>query len=315
MPILICSSNASTFSFRGLQKPNFLFITTISYRQINVRENFANSGENIATILKFHPNPNIIRKLDFNFCYWISSQDLCGLVKHCKNLRELSVAHSTISNRDLAEILAENVNISKLSFSIENPETFWLESELQLSSATFSLDPWANLYSYSQFGICENTFLKIQSLEIYMEQYPVILGTVLRYNFHKVMVNRIVHPLQKYQRLSYFWVFFYSACKSLQNLIIRLNLEPFVQEPSQIVCCSDLKTVLTVPLKSIILDYCSSNRMDDHMVTMMNELVRKSVVHLESLWTPTSYREEFYSIMNFDSRKMVTWVLFNKNIF
>ena len=95
-----------------------------------MRENFVCSNENIATILELHPNPQIITKLDFEYCYWIPSQQLCDLIKQCKNLEELSVSHSTVRNQYLAEILALNERISKLSFSIESPDTFWREKKL-----------------------------------------------------------------------------------------------------------------------------------------------------------------------------------------
>ena len=149
----------------------------ISCRRINVRSNFEYSRENIAKILALHPNPQVVTQLDFNFCYWVQSQELCDFVKQCTHLNELSVAHSTISNHDLAEILALNENISKLSFSIESPETFWLDKNgSELSSATFSLKS----FSKSHFGKCGKTLGKIESLELYIGQYPVILGTVLR---------------------------------------------------------------------------------------------------------------------------------------
>ena len=148
----------------------------ICCRQINVRENFKYSRENIAKILELHPNPNAVTKLDFNFSYWIPRQELFDFVMQCTNLKELSVAHSSINIQDLAEILFQNERISKLSFSIESPETFWLENRSELLSATFSLD----LFSSSHFGKCKKTLGKIESLEIYMGQFPVILGTLLR---------------------------------------------------------------------------------------------------------------------------------------
>ena len=177
--------------------PNLLYIHFFYYlkkktcRQINVRENFSFSNENIATILELHPNPNVVTKIDFNFCYWVNSQKLCDFVKQCTNLKDLSVAHSTISNHDLAEILAGNENISKLSFSIESPDTFWSrknvvhnvwlhDSPHKRYNSSFRID-CENLISLSQFGKCRNTMAQLKSLEIYMQQYPSILVAVLRY--------------------------------------------------------------------------------------------------------------------------------------
>ena len=125
----------------------------------------------------------MITKLDFNFCYWIPGKKLCDFVKQCPNLKDLSVAHSTVSNKDLAEILAGNEKISMLSFSIESQDAFWIENEIQNSKATVSVDPpLGSPLSISHFGKCEKTLGELESLEIYTGQYPVILGTVLRYN-------------------------------------------------------------------------------------------------------------------------------------
>ena len=166
---------------------NLLILKTYC-RQINVRKNFDYITENIATVLELHPNPNVVTKLDFNFCYWISCRELLEFVKQCKNLGELAVAHCAISNRDLAEILAENENIRKLSFSIENAELFWLENKIEISSESFDLDPWGVLISNSVFGKSGKTLAKLESLEIYMGQYPVILGTVLRKDNSNIVV-------------------------------------------------------------------------------------------------------------------------------
>ena len=155
-----------------------------------MRENFVCSNENIATILELHPNPQIITKLDFEYCYWIPSQQLCDLIKQCKNLEELSVSHSTVRNQYLAEILALNERISKLSFSIESPDTFWCERNFapkvwlhdsfqKNSKSSFSID-CENLISLTQFGKCRNTIAQLKNLEIYMQQYPSILVALLR---------------------------------------------------------------------------------------------------------------------------------------
>ena len=136
--------------------------------------------ENFEKILEHHPNPNVVTKLDFSYCYWIPGQKLCDFIKQCKNLKELLVAHSTVSNRDLAEILVEHENISKLSLSIDSPASFMLENEIENSSATCSVDPWANKNFNAIFGKCEKILSKLESLEIYSGPYPVILGTMLR---------------------------------------------------------------------------------------------------------------------------------------
>ena len=159
---------------------------TTCYRQINVRENFACCNENIATILELHPNPNIITRLDFNFCYWIQSRQLCDFIKQCTNLKDLSVAHSTVSNHDLAGILALNEHISKLSFSIESPDTFWSENNFapkvwlhDSPQQSYSIE-CENLISSSQFGKCRNTMAQLKSLEIYMQQHTCVLVALLR---------------------------------------------------------------------------------------------------------------------------------------
>ena len=106
---------------------------------------------------------------------------MCNFAKQCGNLRELAVAHSSISNHDLAEILVENENITRLSFSIESPETFWLANGFEHPSERSSYDSWADHFANSHLGKCKKTLAKLESLEIYLGQYPVVLGTTLRY--------------------------------------------------------------------------------------------------------------------------------------
>ena len=55
-----------------------------------------------------------------------------------------------------------------------------LENEIENSSATCSVDPWANKNFNAIFGKCEKILSKLESLEIYSGPYPVILGTMLR---------------------------------------------------------------------------------------------------------------------------------------
>ena len=119
-----------------------------------------------------------------------------NFAKRCKNLKELGIAHSPISNQDLAEILAGNEQLRKLSFSIETPETFWLENKSQNLSATSTLDSLAKQLTNSHFFKCGKTLAKLESLEIYIGQYPVILGTVLRYNRHGnfAVMNHVLKP-------------------------------------------------------------------------------------------------------------------------
>ena len=265
-----------------------------------MRENFEYITENIATILELHPNPDVVTKLDFNFCYWIPCRELREFAKQCTNLKELAVAHSGVSNQDLAEILAENEQICKLSFSIETPETFWLEHASQNLSTTFDLDLWVEQLQNSHFGKCIRTLAKLESLEIYIGQNPVILGTVVRYNCHGYVKCRFT---SNYTIPSVF----YSACKCLQNLLIRLDLEETVQEDKYIVY-SDSFSFPQLPLKSIVLDYGSTKNIDDCMVIFFNEIVQRSVLRLQCLWTPISYREKFYPIIAFNLTNMVTWV-------
>ena len=132
--------------------------------------------ENIATILELHLNPKVVTKLDFDFCYWVASRELFDFVKKCPNLKELSVAHSSLINQDLAEILAENFKISKLSFSLDSPETVWSEISLAFNCQ----NSWERQFSLSRFSKCNKAFARMTSLNLYMGQHPIILGTILR---------------------------------------------------------------------------------------------------------------------------------------
>ena len=165
-------------------------VNIIHCRHINVRNNFCCSKENILSLLQLHTNPDVVTKLDFNFCYWIPRNEIVHFVKQCKNLKELAVAHSTIGSKDLEEILSENVKISKLSISIHYPETFEQNEKLvdhYLHQSTVLEDP----LSFIHLGKCRQTFAQLESLELHMGQYPIIFATLIRYKLKK----RIFHFL------------------------------------------------------------------------------------------------------------------------
>ena len=156
-------------------------LLTLHCRQhINARDNFCCSKENILSILQLHPNPEIVTELDFNFCYWVPSRELTDFVKQCRNLVKLSIAHSTIGNQELEEILIENVKISRLSFSIHNSkESFKQNKKLvdhYLHQTTELEDPLSLLH----LGKCRQTLAQLETLELYVGQYPLILATLLR---------------------------------------------------------------------------------------------------------------------------------------
>ena len=107
------------------------------------------------SLLQLHTNPDVVTKLDFNFCYWIPRNEIVHFVKQCKNLKELAVAHSTIGSKDLEEILSENVKISKLSISIHYPETFE-QNEKLVDKPLLNLNRWNfiwdNIQSFLQLS-------------------------------------------------------------------------------------------------------------------------------------------------------------------
>ena len=130
-------------------------------------------------ILKLHPNPNVVTKLDFSFCYWIPKKEITDFVKQCTNLKELAVAHSTIGSQELEEILCENVHVTKLSFSIHDSEGFEQNEKLvdhYLEKTTVSGDDPLALLNLTN---CRETLSKLETLELNMGQYPIILTTLL----------------------------------------------------------------------------------------------------------------------------------------
>ena len=190
LPILIFSANTGKCFHLRMQIFCNLSSCLWLYRRINVRENFSCSEENILKILQLHHNPDVVTNLDLNFCYWISNEELSNFTKQCTNLTELAVAHSTITSHNLAEILHENPNITKLSLSIRNPEEFWskekhvvkclhqLQQNYKEHSGNTSTS-WENLLSLSHFGICHKTLAQLKSLNLHMGQHPIILGMLL----------------------------------------------------------------------------------------------------------------------------------------
>ena len=154
-------------------------VNIIHCRHINVRNNFCCSKENILSLLQLHTNPDVVTKLDFNFCYWIRSKAITHFVKQCMNLKELAVAHSTIGSKDLEEILCENTHVTKLSFSIHDSEGFAQNEKLAdhyLHQTTELEDP----LSFIHLGKCRQTLAQLETLELYVGQYPFILATLLR---------------------------------------------------------------------------------------------------------------------------------------
>ena len=154
-------------------------VKIINCRYINVRENFCCSKENILKILQLHPNPDVVTNLDFNFCYWIPRNEIVHFVKQCKNLTELAVAHSTIGSQELEEILCENVHVTKLSFSIHDSEGF-AQNEKLVNYYLNQTTVWEDPLSFLHLGKCRQILAKLETLELHMGQYPIILATLIR---------------------------------------------------------------------------------------------------------------------------------------
>ena len=158
-----------------------MLLTLHCRRHINARDNFCCSKENILSILQLHPNPEIVTELDFNFCYWVPSRELTDFVKQCRNLVKLSIAHSTIGNQELEEILIENVKISRLSFSIHNSkESFKQNKKLVIYHYLHQTTELEDPLSLLHLGKCRQTLAQLETLELYVGQYPFILATLLR---------------------------------------------------------------------------------------------------------------------------------------
>lgn len=162
----------------------------IFFRSINVREVFTLCEERIDRLLVHHPSPDILTHLDLNFCYWIPTEILINFIKRCNNLKSLAVAHTNITCADLANILHHS-SISKLSFSV-NSKAFWINekqvvkylnyfcqsSNYKIANASAS---WHSLLSFSHFGKCKHFLTKLTSLDLFIPQDAILLGSFLRY--------------------------------------------------------------------------------------------------------------------------------------
>ena len=98
----------------------------------------------------------MVTKLDFICCYWLPREEITQFVKQCNNLTELALAHSNIGSSDFEELLFENENISKLSFSIHHMESF--EQNEKLVAHYLHQDVLEDPLSLLHFGECRQTF-------------------------------------------------------------------------------------------------------------------------------------------------------------
>ena len=155
-----------------------------------MREAFVCNQENIGEIL-LHYNPDVVTKLDFNFCYWLSRKEISEFARSCNYLKELSVAHTKILVKDIAEVLCQNIKISKLSLSIQNPNSYWCVQHSVIEYLQrFQEGPtdersnkmfWQNLLSLSQLESAKEPLAQLNYLDLHIGQDPLILGTILRY--------------------------------------------------------------------------------------------------------------------------------------
>lgn len=157
-----------------------------------MREVFSFNSEKFEKVLHLHINPEIVTVLDLNFCYWLPKKEICDFAKHCRNLKELLVAYSNITIEDLTGILQETKQISKLSLSIhgQTHNSFWLAGNSEFIHSN-KLDNsskecngsgfWKNLIHKSHLNKCILSLCNVHSLELYMKQDPIILGTIMRY--------------------------------------------------------------------------------------------------------------------------------------
>lgn len=137
-------------------------------------------------------------KLDFNFCYWLSGKEISEFAKSCSYLKELSVAHTKIPTSDIAEVLCENMKISKLSLSIQSPKNYWcVENSVVEYLQQLQEDPngmsgkmfWQNLLSLSQFENAKEPLAQLSYLDLHIGQDPLILGTILRYETDQLRLH------------------------------------------------------------------------------------------------------------------------------
>ena len=106
-----------------------------------------------------------------------------------------------------------------------------------------------------------------------------------------------------------FLYFFYSSCKSLQNLLVRLDVEQLVKENTEIVYSKN-PYIPTLPLTSIVFYFCASrNKIDGRMAKLMNDIIRKSVRQLQCLWAPLAFKDTGTILVPVEiSKNMITWV-------
>eukprot|EP00794_Sanderia_malayensis_P010958 gene10958-12119_t len=99
---------------------------------------FGNSGENLhlsANVLRnyVHKYSGYLESFSFIDCYWITPQQLCRLLKPCRNLRELDLIGCDLSLRLLDVLLQNNKQLTKLGWSIPSkdlsPDLFTDERE------------------------------------------------------------------------------------------------------------------------------------------------------------------------------------------
>ncbi|KAK4004674.1 Uncharacterized protein APZ42_015845 [Daphnia magna] len=275
------------------------------HRHINVREAFACSEENIEKILHNY-NPDVVTKLDFNYCYWLSGKEISDFARSCSNLKELSVAHTNIDISDVAEVLSENVKLSKLSLSIANPESYWCTEQsvidclqqLQEDSEEMSGKMiWQNLLSLSQLGTAKESLAQLSCLDLHIGQNPVILGTIL------------------------------SACKNLENLSIRLTVEQeklVYPEDLKIEDWPSRKTINNLlesfavdsaerycplpprSLKSIVvLVHNKSRTLEGPMEQFIQKIVDKSSSYIQCLWAAIPFLT--LRDMGFNIKNMIAW--------
>ena len=218
-------------------------------------------------------------------------------LKECRNLKELSVLNSSLSILDLAEVLSVIENISKLKFSINSPEEFW--NAAKFSSQT-NQNSWEHLFSSSNLEGCKNSLATLQSLEIYMGQYPLILGTLLRY-----VQNLFNRPIEVNFLNSCFSS--YSACLSLEKLSLNLDMKQDVSKMTRRMKVFD-NPALFSSIKSIVLHTCNGHNIDGCMVHYLNELFEKSSHSLECLWVPKSLRYNRFPLMHYPLKNMLTLV-------
>ena len=147
-------------------------------RNINVKESFSLNKENILNMLQLHPNPNVITKLDFSFCYWVPTKELTKFAKQCKNLTELAVAHSTIDSHHLEEIICENVHITKLCFSINVSEGFDQNAKL-VNYYLHQTAGWEDPLFFLHLGKCRKILAQLETLQLHVGEYPIIIATLI----------------------------------------------------------------------------------------------------------------------------------------